>query len=179
MVVENATVFPSPEGHERECPPPFSTYGFQKLACEYFAQNGFPMEDGPSVEIAAEANGIDIRYYNLIYNLVDDVKAAEAQRAIARTVLAAGAAERCVFASEDDAALESFRRLRAHLMTLSSHKIYGPKGAGALVADAGVALEPLLHGGGQERDVRSGTLDVPRRQDIGDQRCEDGEHTAS
>ncbi|HEV2843848.1 MAG TPA: NAD(P)-dependent oxidoreductase, partial [Thermoanaerobaculia bacterium] len=30
MVFENATVFPSPEGHERECPPPFSTYGFQK-----------------------------------------------------------------------------------------------------------------------------------------------------
>ena len=38
MVYENATVFPSPEGHERQCPPPTSTYGFQKLACEYFAQ---------------------------------------------------------------------------------------------------------------------------------------------
>jgi nucleoside-diphosphate-sugar epimerase len=38
MVFENATRFPSPEGHERECPPPSSTYGFQKLACEYFAQ---------------------------------------------------------------------------------------------------------------------------------------------
>jgi nucleoside-diphosphate-sugar epimerase len=37
MVFENATVFPSPEGHQRDCPPPFSTYGFQKLACEYFA----------------------------------------------------------------------------------------------------------------------------------------------
>jgi nucleoside-diphosphate-sugar epimerase len=38
MVFENATVFPTPEGHERVCPPPTSTYGFQKLACEYFAQ---------------------------------------------------------------------------------------------------------------------------------------------
>jgi len=38
MVYENATVFPSPEGHERACPPPSSTYGFQKLACEYFAR---------------------------------------------------------------------------------------------------------------------------------------------
>jgi nucleoside-diphosphate-sugar epimerase len=37
MVYENATVFPTPEGHERACPPPSSTYGFQKLACEYFA----------------------------------------------------------------------------------------------------------------------------------------------
>jgi nucleoside-diphosphate-sugar epimerase len=41
MVYENATVFPSPEGHERECPPPSSTYGFQKLACEYFARGAW------------------------------------------------------------------------------------------------------------------------------------------
>lgn len=41
MVFENATVFPSPEGHERECPPPFSTYGFQKLATEYFARGAW------------------------------------------------------------------------------------------------------------------------------------------
>ncbi len=38
MVFENATVFPTPESHLRECPPPTSTYGFQKLACEYFAR---------------------------------------------------------------------------------------------------------------------------------------------
>jgi nucleoside-diphosphate-sugar epimerase len=41
MVYENATVFPTPEGHERQCPPPSSTYGFQKLACEYFAQGAW------------------------------------------------------------------------------------------------------------------------------------------
>lgn len=41
MVFENATIFPSPEGHERECPPPSSTYGFQKLACEYFARGAW------------------------------------------------------------------------------------------------------------------------------------------
>lgn len=38
MVFENATVFPTPEGHEHACPPPSSSYGFQKLACEYFAR---------------------------------------------------------------------------------------------------------------------------------------------
>jgi nucleoside-diphosphate-sugar epimerase len=38
MVFENATAFPTPEGAERSSPPPMSTYGFQKLACEYFAQ---------------------------------------------------------------------------------------------------------------------------------------------
>ena len=38
MVFENATEFPSEEGDQRRCPPPSSTYGFQKLAVEYFAQ---------------------------------------------------------------------------------------------------------------------------------------------
>jgi nucleoside-diphosphate-sugar epimerase len=41
MVYENATLFPSPEGHERQCPPPSSTYGFQKLATEYFTQGAW------------------------------------------------------------------------------------------------------------------------------------------
>jgi nucleoside-diphosphate-sugar epimerase len=41
MVYENATEFPTPEGHERQCPPPSSTYGFQKLACEYFCQGAW------------------------------------------------------------------------------------------------------------------------------------------
>ncbi|HUN81731.1 MAG TPA: NAD-dependent epimerase/dehydratase family protein [Phycisphaerae bacterium] len=38
MVFESATRFPTPEGHQSECPPPLSTYGFQKLAVEYFAR---------------------------------------------------------------------------------------------------------------------------------------------
>ena len=38
MVFENTTRYPTPEGEERRCPPPASTYGFQKLAVEYFAQ---------------------------------------------------------------------------------------------------------------------------------------------
>lgn len=38
MVFENATTFPTPESHLQQCPPPSSTYGFQKLACEYFAK---------------------------------------------------------------------------------------------------------------------------------------------
>lgn len=49
----------------------------------------------------------------------------------------------------------------ADLMTLSGHKFGGPTGVGALVARRDAQLVPLLHGGGQERQVRSGTLDVP------------------
>ncbi len=48
----------------------------------------------------------------------------------------------------------------AHLMSLSAHKIYGPKGAGALIADKSLDLEPLFHGGGQEKGIRAGTENV-------------------
>src|SRR5262249_49314641 len=41
MVFENATTFPSKEGDQRNCPPPASTYGFQKLAVEYFARGAY------------------------------------------------------------------------------------------------------------------------------------------
>ena len=46
-------------------------------------------------------------------------------------------------------------------LTMTGHKLGGPIGAGALLLRRDVACVPLLHGGGQERDVRSGTLDVP------------------
>ncbi|PWI44203.1 cysteine desulfurase family protein [Streptomyces sp. ICBB 8177] len=46
-------------------------------------------------------------------------------------------------------------------MTVSAHKVGGPYGIGALLLRRECAPVPLLHGGGQERDVRSGTLDVP------------------
>ncbi len=54
----------------------------------------------------------------------------------------------------------SFNRLGVDLMSLSSHKIYGPKGCGALVVDKQVSLDPLLVGGGQENNGRSGTENV-------------------
>ncbi|MBL8794661.1 MAG: NAD(P)-dependent oxidoreductase [Planctomycetia bacterium] len=41
MVYENATVWPTPEGEQRRCPPPSSTYGFQKLAVEYYTQGAW------------------------------------------------------------------------------------------------------------------------------------------
>jgi cysteine desulfurase len=46
-------------------------------------------------------------------------------------------------------------------MTVTGHKIGGPLGVGVLVLGRSVELTPVLHGGGQERDVRSGTLDTP------------------
>src|SRR5207302_4623166 len=49
----------------------------------------------------------------------------------------------------------------ADLVAVSAHKFGGPKGVGALVVREGVRLAPIVHGGGQERDLRSGTHNVP------------------
>jgi cysteine desulfurase len=49
----------------------------------------------------------------------------------------------------------------AAALTLTGHKLGGPVGVGALLLGRDVSCTPLLHGGGQERDVRSGTLDTP------------------
>ncbi len=50
--------------------------------------------------------------------------------------------------------------LNVDLLSLSSHKLYGPKGIGALYVKKGVRLEPILHGGGHEKGLRPGTENV-------------------
>jgi len=52
-------------------------------------------------------------------------------------------------------------RLGVDLLTLDAHKIYGPKGIGALYVDSRVQLSPVLHGGTQESGIRAGTENVP------------------
>ncbi len=74
---------------------------------------------------------------------------------IARLAHASGALMLCD-------AVQSYGRIEIpdgpDLIAISAHKIYGPKGIGALWVRDGVTLDPLLHGGGQEGGVRSGTL---------------------
>ncbi|MFI6989901.1 cysteine desulfurase family protein [Nonomuraea wenchangensis] len=55
----------------------------------------------------------------------------------------------------------SFAASGADALTLTGHKVGGPMGAGALLLARGLTPVPVQHGGGQERDVRSGTLDAP------------------
>ncbi len=47
------------------------------------------------------------------------------------------------------------------LITLSAHKLYGPKGIGALCINSNIPLEPIVHGGGHEYGLRSGTQNIP------------------
>ena len=53
------------------------------------------------------------------------------------------------------------KRIDIDMMTINAHKLYGPKGIGALYIRRGIELEPLLHGGGHEFGLRSSTENVP------------------
>jgi cysteine desulfurase len=55
----------------------------------------------------------------------------------------------------------SYQDLGLYSMTISGHKVGGPLGIGALILRRAVEIPALLHGGGQERDIRSGTLNAP------------------
>ena len=54
------------------------------------------------------------------------------------------------------------------MLALSGHKMYGPKGVGALLIAPGIKIQPLVYGGGQERGIRSGTLNVPGIAGLGE-----------
>jgi len=90
----------------------------------------------------------------------NEVGTALPVREVAERVRAAGS----VFHSDAVQAVGTLTvrvdQLPVDLLTLTGHKIYGPKGTGILFVRRGVSLEPLLRGGGQEGGIRPGTEDV-------------------
>jgi cysteine desulfurase len=55
----------------------------------------------------------------------------------------------------------NFKDLPVDALTISGHKLHGPKGIGALIVRSGLRIQPLIHGGPQERNRRAGTENVP------------------
>ena len=73
---------------------------------------------------------------------------------------AAGAVMHCDAVQAAGKMAVDFPASGVQLMSLSAHKIYGPKGVGALIVDKSLDLRPLLYGGGHERGLRAGTENV-------------------
>lgn len=135
--------------------------------CEYLAKNGFELtilpvnEEGiVSVEDLAQA----IRPDTILISIMHANNEVGAIQPIAD--IGKLAQEHKVLFHVD--AVQSLGKIPVHvkemnvdLMTVSSHKIYGPKGVGALYIRKGIRLVPLFHGGGQEKKRRSGTENAP------------------
>lgn len=135
--------------------------------CEYLAKNGFELtilpvnEEGiVSVEDLAQA----IRPDTILISIMHANNEVGAIQPIAD--IGKLAQEHKVLFHVD--AVQSLgkipvnvKEMNVDLMTVSSHKIYGPKGVGALYIRKGIRLVPLFHGGGQEKKRRSGTENAP------------------
>jgi cysteine desulfurase len=129
---------------------------------EYLADWGFEVEILPVgadglVDLAAVAAALLIPTGLVAAMLVNnEIGVVQPVAAIAAVAHAAGALFLCD-------AVQGFGRVALppadrDLVALSGHKVHGPKGIGALWVRDGVDLDPLLHGGGQEGGLRSGTL---------------------
>lgn len=131
---------------------------------EWLGRNGFrttfvPVDESGVIDLAALEAAVDrtTAVVSLMQanNEVGSIQPVARAAAIAR---AAGAR----FHTDAVQALPwiDVRAGDADLTALSAHKVGGPKGVGALVIRRGVGIDPLVHGGGQERGLRSGTYNV-------------------
>ncbi len=91
----------------------------------------------------------------------NEVGALQPVREVAEACRAAGAVLHADAVAAAGRLPLSVDDLGADLLSVSAHKIYGPKGVGALYIRPGLEIDPLLHGGGQERRWRPGTENVP------------------
>jgi cysteine desulfurase len=126
----------------------------------WLARQGFeavvlPVDERGLVDLDGAAAAIDDRTAivaaMLVNNEIGVIQPVAELAALARAV---GALLLCD-------AVQGFGRIDvpgADLVALSAHKIHGPKGVGALWVKAGTAIEPVMHGGGQEGGLRSGTV---------------------
>jgi len=129
----------------------------------FLAVDGYGMVDPQAVEEALRRDTIliSVMYANNETGTIEPVKE-----------IAAIAREHGVLVHTDAAQAigkipTTIEDLGVDLLTVAGHKAYAPKGVGALFVRKGVDLEPLLHGGGQERGLRSGTENVMHAVGLG------------
>jgi len=135
--------------------------------CRLMAEKGkrvafLPVTGGGAVDMDALARGVggdtalvSIMHANNETGTVSDIRAVAALAHGAGALLHTDAVQSAGKIPFD------MKGLGADLVSLSAHKMYGPKGIGALVVRRGTPLEAILHGGGQERGRRPGTENVP------------------
>jgi len=90
----------------------------------------------------------------------NEVGAIQPVEALARRSHEEGALFHCDAVQSAGKVLVDVQKMGVDLLTLSSHKIYGPKGVGALYVKKGVKIRPIVFGGGHERNLRSGTENI-------------------
>jgi cysteine desulfurase len=127
------------------------------LGLQGFEAEVLPVESDGLVDLDRVASVVDERTGLVAAMLVNnEIGVIQPVEAIAQIAHAAGALFFCD-------AVQGFGRVplpaeTCDMVAISAHKVHGPKGIGALWVREGLELEPLLHGGGQEGGLRSGTL---------------------
>ena len=112
------------------------------------------LEGGSPGVIKAAPRLVSVMMANNETGVIQDIAAISAQVRAAGAIMHTDAVQAAGKIAVD------FPASGAHLMSLSAHKLYGPKGVGALIVDKALDLEPLLHGGGHEMERRAGTENV-------------------
>ncbi|MEQ6342791.1 MAG: cysteine desulfurase [Gammaproteobacteria bacterium] len=112
------------------------------------------LEDASSDVIKAAPQIVSVMMANNETGVIQDIPAISAQARRVGAIMHTDAVQAAGKIPVD------FPASGAHLMSLSAHKLYGPKGVGALIVDKTLELEPLLHGGGHEMGRRGGTENV-------------------
>ncbi len=117
-------------------------------------QHGLVSADRVRAALAENTRLVSVMMANNETGVIQDT------RGIGAVVREAGAVFHCDAVQALGKMAVDFGAGGAHLMSVSAHKIYGPKGIGALIYDRSLPLEPQLHGSGHEGGLRSGTENV-------------------
>ncbi len=123
----------------------------------YLPVDGFGMVDPDSVRKAITPRTILIS----VMHANNEVGSIEPITEIAKISKAAGVYLHTDAVQSTGHIPVSVNNLGVDMLSISAHKLYGPKGIGALFLRSGAKIEPLIHGGGQEKQMRAGTENVP------------------